>query len=72
MKFSLITIYGSIVTSKPLSCKGMRSFNESLSFMYTQLYNITSKLYFKTHFIKLINGPDEAQTRALLLVCPTP
>ena len=29
-----------------------------------QLYNITSKLYFKTHFIKCINGPDEARTLA--------
>ena len=29
--------------------------------MYTQLYTITSKYYFKSHF----NGPDEARTRVL-------
>ena len=27
---------------------------------------------YKMHFIKLINGPDEAGTRVLLLVCMTP
>ena len=31
-------------------------FNESRSFIYIQLYKITSKYYFKTYF----NGPDEA------------
>ena len=46
---------------------GLR-FNESRSFMYTQLYNITSKYYFKTYY----NGHDGARTRVLLLVCPTP
>ena len=29
-------------------------------------------IYFKAHFIKLINGPDEGRTRVLLLVCLTP
>ena len=37
----------------------VHGFNESRSFIYTQLYKITSN-YFKTHFIKLINGPDGA------------
>ena len=43
MKFSLITIYGSNVPSKPLSCLGIYGFNESRSFIYSQLYKITSK-----------------------------
>ena len=51
---------------------GIHGFNESRSFIYTQLYKITSKCYFKKHFFKLINGPDEARTRAVLLVCLTP
>ena len=34
----------------------------------TQVYKFTSKYYIKTYF----NGPDEARTRALLLVCLTP
>ena len=35
---------------------------------YTHLYKITSKYYFKSHF----NGPDEARTLVLLIVCLTP
>ena len=35
--------------------KSIHGFNEIRSFMYTQLYNITSKYYFKT----ICNGPDE-------------
>ena len=38
VKFSLITIYGSNVLSKPLLYKGNYGFNESRSFIYTQLY----------------------------------
>ena len=32
--------------------------------IYTQLYKITSKYYFKTYF----NGPDEARTHVLLII----
>ena len=40
--------------------------------LFIHNYKITSKYYFKTHFIKIINGPDEARTRVLLPVCLTP
>ena len=46
---------------------GIHSFNESLSFMYKQLYNITSKYYIKTY----INGQNRDYTGFLLLVCLT-
>ena len=36
--------------------------------LYTILYNITSKYYFKTYF-KVVDG---ARNRVLLLVCLTP
>ena len=32
----------------------IHGFNESRSFIYTQLYKMTSKSYCKTNFIKLI------------------
>ena len=32
------------------------------------MFKITSKKYFKTHFIKLISSMDEAITRVLLLL----
>ena len=37
-------------------------------FIYTQLYKITSKYYFKTY----LNGSDESRTRVLLPVCLMP
>ena len=41
---------------------GIHGFNESRSFIYIQLYKITfnNKIRLKTHFIKLINCPEEA------------
>ena len=72
MTFSLINIYGSNVPSSRSHVKASMVLMIADFFMYTQLYKITSKKYFKTHFIKLINGPDEVRTRVLLLVCMTP
>ena len=51
MKRSIITIYGSNVISKPLSWLRHPLFNESRSFIHTQLYKITSPTYFKTYYI---------------------
>ena len=55
MKFSLITIYGSNVPSNLRSCQCIHGFNESRSFIYTKLYKITYKYYFKTYF----NSPSK-------------
>ena len=44
-----LTIYGSNVPSQPPSCKGIRGLNESRSFIYAQLYKITSKYYLSRH-----------------------
>ena len=51
--------------SYPLLYQGIHGFNDSRSFMYTLLYTIISKYYFKTYF----NGPDEARTRVILPKC---
>ena len=44
MKY-IIDILLNVYPSKPLSREGIRGFNESRSFIYTQLYKITSKCY---------------------------
>ena len=49
---------GSNVPSKQLSCYYIHGFNESRSFIYTQLYTITSRYYFNTYY----NGQDEDRT----------
>ena len=46
----------------------IRGFNESRYFMYTKLYEISSKYYCKTYFI----DPNRARTCVLPIVCLKP
>ena len=73
MKFSLITIYGSNVHSKPLSFEGIHGFNDSRSFMYT--YKITSKgAFFVTYHSTtcMLIHVNSSGTVVLLFKRPTP
>ena len=53
------------ITYNYMALMSLRSHSHvQCAFIYTQLYKITSKYYFKIYF----NGTDEARTHSLLLV----
>ena len=66
MKFSLITIYGAHVKASMVLTRADHLF------IHNYIRSLLNNIVYKIHFIKLINGPDEARTRVLLLVCLMP